>query len=161
MTHPTPGSIRHFEALSPGESARLGSIQVTREMIIAFATRFDPLPFHLDEEAARKSLLGGLAASGWQTGALSLRLLHEGPLANIAGLRIGAVNALKWRKPVLVDDRITGTATILALRPEHANPRSGIVVFGLDITNQHGDSVMTLELDVVVARAAEPLGDAA
>ncbi|SFZ83110.1 Acyl dehydratase [Devosia enhydra] len=159
MTHPTPCSIRHFEALAPGETFALGTIRVTRDMIIGFATQFDPLPFHLDEEAARKSLLGGLAASGWQTGALSLRLLHEGPLATIAGLRIGAVNGLKWRKPVLVDDTITGKATIVALRPEHARP-NGIAVFGLDIANQHGDSVMTLEIDIVVARKPAASGDA-
>ncbi|MGV3649831.1 MAG: MaoC/PaaZ C-terminal domain-containing protein [Devosia sp.] len=157
MTHSTPGSVRHFEALAPGEAYALGTIRVTREMIIGFATQFDPLPFHLDEVAARESLLGGLAASGWQTGALSLRLVHEGPLATIAGLRIGAVNALKWRKPVLVDDIITGKATILALRPEHASS-NGIAVFGLEMANQHGDTVMTLELDIVVARSKQVSG---
>ena len=75
MTNPVTRDRRHFEDLYVGEVIDLGHTTVSKEMIITFAREFDPLPFHLDENAAKKSLLGGLASSGWQTGALSLRIL--------------------------------------------------------------------------------------
>ncbi|MHB1104272.1 MAG: MaoC/PaaZ C-terminal domain-containing protein, partial [Devosia sp.] len=75
--NPITTNRRHFEDLALGEVIGLGQVTVSKEMIIAFASEFDPFPFHLDEAAAKTSLLGGLAASGWQTAALSLRLLTD------------------------------------------------------------------------------------
>ena len=77
MTNPVTQNRRHFEDLAVGEVIPLGSTTVSKAMITAFATEFDPLPFHLDEKAAKASLLGGLASSGWQTGGLSLRMLVD------------------------------------------------------------------------------------
>src|SRR5207247_156773 len=80
---------RHYEDLALGEVVDLGSTTVTKEMIVSFAREFDPFPFHLDEEAAKASLLGGLASSGWQTAALSLRMLAESFLNTIASFLEG------------------------------------------------------------------------
>src|SRR5690606_35917545 len=77
MTNPVTQDRRHFEDLAVGEVIDLGRTTVSKEMITTFAREFDPFPFHLDEEAAKASLLGGLASSGWQTGALSLRMLVD------------------------------------------------------------------------------------
>ena len=84
--NPVTASRRHYEDLAVGEVVALGRTSVTRDMIVTFAREFDPFPFHLDEEAARASLLGGLASSGWQTAALSLRMLVDGFLNTIASM---------------------------------------------------------------------------
>ena len=86
MTNPITQSRRHYEDLQVGETIDLPPRKVTKPDIIEFATEFDPFPFHLDEKAAKQSLLGGLAASGWQTGALSLRALVDGFLSQIASI---------------------------------------------------------------------------
>src|SRR3569623_345379 len=91
---------RHFEDLAIGETVPLGPVTVSREMIVSFAREFDPFPFHLDEKAAKASLLGGLAASGWQTAALSLRMLGDSFLNTIASMGGLGFSDLKWKKPV-------------------------------------------------------------
>lgn len=146
MPNPVTANRRHFEELAVGETIRLGKVTVTKEMIISFAREFDPFPFHLDEKAAKASLLGGLASSGWQTAALSLKLLDDAFLNTIASMGGLGFSDLKWRKPVMVDDTITGTATISALRRSRHHPERGIVSIDFDIRNQHGEQAMTLKL---------------
>jgi acyl dehydratase len=146
MPNPITADRRHYEDLAVGEVVQLGRITVTKEMIIAFAREFDPFPFHLDEAAARASLLGGLAASGWQTAALSLKLLGDAFLNKIASMGGLGFSDLKWRKPVMVDDTITGTATITALRRSRHHPERGILTIAFDIRNQRGEQVMTINL---------------
>lgn len=144
--NPVTASRRHFEDLAEGEVITLGRITVTRDMILTFAREFDPLPFHLDEKAARKSLLGGLAASGWQTAALSLRLLNDAFLGAVASAGGLGFSDLKWRKPLLAGDTISGTATISALRRSRSRPQWGIATIDFDIRNQRDDTVMTMKL---------------
>jgi len=146
MPNPITGNRRHFEDLAVGEEIRLGEVTVTRDMIISFATEFDPFPFHLDEKAAKASLLGGLAASGWQTAALSLKLLGDAFLNQVASMGGLGFSDLKWRKPVMVDDTIGGTATITALRRSRSHPERGIVTIAFDIRNQKGEQAMTINL---------------
>jgi acyl dehydratase len=143
--------LRYYEDLVPGETIALGRVKVTREMIIGFAREFDPLPFHLDEAAAKASLLGGLAASGWQTGGLSLRLLVDAFLSKVASAGGLGFENLKWRKPVMVDDEITGTVAIAGLRRSETLPGRGIVTLDFDIRNQRGETVMTMRLANLVA----------
>ena len=145
MSSPT-ADRRHYEDLAIGEVIGLGHTTVTKEMIVTFAREFDPFPFHLDEKAAKASLLGGLAASGWQTAALSLRILGDSFLTRIASLGGLGFSDLKWKKPVMVDDTIGGTATIAALRRSRSHPERGIVTLALDIRNQRGEPVMTMSL---------------
>ncbi|WP_082434125.1 MaoC family dehydratase [Devosia sp. A16] len=137
---------RHFEDLVVGETIKLGSTLVTREMILAFAREFDPLPFHLDEAAARRSLLGGLASSGWQTAALTLRLLGDGFLSKIASAGGLGFSDLKWKKPVMKGDTISATASIAELRRSRHHPQWGIVSIDLDVSNQKGQPVMSMRL---------------
>ncbi len=151
MTNTVTADRRHFEDLVVGEVITLGQVTVTRDMIFAFAREFDPLPFHLDEAAARKSLLGGLAASGWQTAALSLRMLVDAFLGKVASMGGLGFSDLKWKQPVMVDDTITGTATISALRRSRSHPERGIVTLQFDIRNQNNDPVMSMALANLVA----------
>jgi acyl dehydratase len=115
-------------------------------MSFDFASEFDPLPFHLDEAAAKKSLLGGLAASGWQTAALTLKLLDDAFLNGIASMGGLGFTDLKWKRPVMVGDTITGTAIITALRRSRSHPERGIVTLELDVRNQDGAPVMSMSL---------------
>ncbi|WP_395819674.1 MaoC family dehydratase [Devosia sp.] len=151
MTNTVTADRRHFEDLVVGEVITLGQVTVTRDMIFAFAREFDPLPFHLDEAAARRSLLGGLAASGWQTAALSLRMLVDTFLGKVASMGGLGFSDLKWKQPVMVDDTITGTATISALRRSRSHPERGIVTLQFDIHNQNNDPVMSMALANLVA----------
>lgn len=144
--NPVTANRRHFEDLAIGETIALGSVAVSREMIFAWAKEFDPLPFHLDEEAAKKSLLGGLAASGWQTGALTLRLLGEVFLNTVAAAGGLGFSDLKWKRPVMVDDTISATATIAALRRSAHHPDRGIMTLDLVVRNQKSEEVMTMTL---------------
>ena len=144
--NPVTASRRHYEDLAIGEVIDLGHTLVSKEMITSFAREFDPFPFHLDEAAAKASLLGGLASSGWQTAALSLRMLDDSFLNNIASMGGLGFSDLKWKKPVMVGDTIGGTATIAALRRSRSHPERGIVTLDFDIRNQRGEPVMSLRL---------------
>lgn len=161
-TNPITASRRHYEDLVLGEVIDLGQTLVTRDMIIGFAQEFDPLPFHLDETAAKASLLGGLASSGWQTAALTLRMLGDAFLTRIASMGGLGFSDLKWRKPVMVGDTISATATISSLRVSRHHPERGIMTLSLRVTNQRGDEVMTMSLANLVelrhpeAATAEP-----
>lgn len=154
--NPVTADRRHFEDLALGEVITLGRITVTKEMIISFAREFDPFPFHLDEVAAKRSLLGGLAASGWQTGALTLRLLTDAFLGTIASAGGLGFSDLKWRRPVMKNDTITGTARISELRRSRHHPHWGIVTVDLDMRNQANLPVMSMKLaNLVEARTPE------
>jgi acyl dehydratase len=144
--NPVTANRRHYEDLAVGEVVALGRTTVTRDMIVAFATEFDPFPFHLDEAAAKASLLGGLASSGWQTAALSLRMLVDDFLNTIASMGGLGFSDLKWKKPVMVGDTISGTATIAALRRSRSHPDRGILTLDFDIRNQRDEPVMSMRL---------------
>jgi acyl dehydratase len=151
MTNPITANRRHYEDLALGEVIELAPTTVTKQMIFDFAREFDPLPFHLDEEAAKASLLRGLASSGWQTLGLTLARLSAGFLNSIASEGGLGFTDLKWRRPTMVDDTIAGTATISALRRSKSRPASGIVTLALDVRNQRGESIMTMSLANLIA----------
>lgn len=136
----------YFEDLSKGQVIRLSSTKVSKKMIVDFAREFDPFPFHLDEEAARQSLLGGLAASGWQTAGLSLRLLVDAFLSKVDSRGGLGFSDLKWIRPVMVDDTITGTVVLSDIRRSDSHPEWGIMTLDFDIRNQRDEPVMTMSL---------------
>lgn len=161
--NPITASRRHFEDLTVGETIAFGTVTLTRDMIISYAEEFDPFPFHLDEAAARASLLGGLASSGWQTAALALRMLGDAFLVRVASMGGLGFSNLKWKKPVMVGDTIGGKATIAALRRSRSHPERGIVIIDFDIRNQKGEQVMTMTLANLVGLRdpAAPMSEAA
>lgn len=144
--NPVTADRRHFEDLALEEVVALGRITVTKEMIVSFAREFDPLPFHLDEAAAKRSLLGGLASSGWQTAALTLRLLTDAFLSRIASAGGLGFSDLKWMRPVMKNDTITGTARIIELRRSRHHSQWGVLTIDLDVRNQHNQPVMSMKL---------------
>jgi acyl dehydratase len=144
--NPVTADRRHYEDLALGEVIDIGKTTVSKEMIVSFAREFDPFPFHLDEEAAKASLLGGLASSGWQTAALSLRLLGDAFLNTIASMGGLGFSDLKWKTPVMVGDTIGGTATIAGLRRSRHHPERGIVTLDVDSRNQRREPVMSMRL---------------
>jgi acyl dehydratase len=146
MTNPVTHDRRHFEDLAVGEVIDLGRTTVSKEMIITFAREFDPFPFHLDEAAAKATLLGGLASSGWQTGALSLRMLVDSFLSKVASAGGLGFRDLKWKNPVMVGDTIGGTVTIAELRRSSSHPQWGIVTMDFDVRNQKQKPVMSMRL---------------
>src|SRR5689334_5723482 len=134
--NPVTANRRHFEDLKVGEVIALGRTTVTKDMIIEFAREYDPLPFHLDEAAANASLLKGFASSGWQTAALSLKMLGDAFLNTIASMGGLGFSGLKWTRPVMAGDSISGQVTISELRRSRSHPERGIVTLDFDVRNQ-------------------------
>ena len=141
-----------FEDIEPGCSARSEPATLTREAIVAFALMYDPQPFHLDEAAGATSLLGGLAASGWQTSALGMRLFYDCLLARVASMGSPGVDEVRWLRPVRPGDALTLEATATDKRQSASRPDRGFVTFALTMRNAVGETVMTQRSPVMVAR---------
>ncbi|ODN71570.1 MaoC family dehydratase [Methylobrevis pamukkalensis] len=148
----TAESKRAFEDFSPGEAALLGSVDVQPADMIAFAELYDPQPFHLDAEAGAASPLGGLAASGWYTAGLAMRLLAEGLLNRSLSMGSGGVTDLKWVRPVLGGDRLTAGYEVLATRPSTSRRDRGYVDIALSVDNQNGERVFSYFCSVIMGR---------
>jgi acyl dehydratase len=136
--------MRYFEDFKAGETFELGSTAVTAEEIIAFARQYDPQSFHLDPEAARQSIFGGLVASGWYTASLFMRMLVESVLNSSHGMGSSGLEQLRWPAPVRPGDTLEGRMSILETRPSSSRPEMGIVRWQGDGLNQRGELVMTL-----------------
>jgi acyl dehydratase len=135
-------TYRYFEDFPPGMTLELKGPTVTREAIIDFATKFDPQPFHLDDEAAKASLFGGLAASGWHTAAMCMRMMVDGYILESASLGSPGVDELRWVKPVLAGDTLSGRATVLEAKPSRSRPEMGAIKTKWEVFNQKGELVM-------------------
>ncbi len=134
-----------FEDLVEGATLQLGSKRVTAEEIIEFASEFDPQPMHLDEEAGRRSILGGLSASGWHTCAMFMRMLCDAFLLDSTSQGSPGVDLVKWKRPVLVGDTLTGRCTVLSKRTSRSRPQLGFVQMRAELFNQRGEGVFELE----------------
>jgi acyl dehydratase len=135
----------YWEDLTAGSVRELGTTSVSAEEIKAFAGQFDPQPFHLDEEAGRKSLFGGLCASGWHTCSLAMRLTVDNMLRDSSSLGSPGLESLKWLKPVYPGDRLSLRHTILESRPLRSRPDTGMVRSRWEMFNQDGDKVLEME----------------
>lgn len=145
-------TFRSFEDFEPGETIALGSKTVTREEIIAFAAEFDPQPFHLDEAAGEASLLGGLAASGWHTISMLMRLMCDGLLLNSSGKGSPGVEEVRWMRPVRPGDVLTASAEVISSRVLNSRPELGMVDFLFTVVDQTGATVMTQRNKILFAR---------
>ena len=133
-----------FEDFHVGQQFRFGEKRVTEEEIIAFARAFDPQPFHLDREAAAKSLLGGLAASGWHTCAMTMRMVVDGFLRETTGVGAPGIEECRWLKPVRPGAVLTVCWTIKSLRVSASRPELGLAGIDADVIDKtSGETVMT------------------
>jgi acyl dehydratase len=136
----------HFHDFPLGHSGTLPSKLVTRNEVIAFATEFDPQPMHLDEAAAAASLLGGIAASGWHTCAMLMRMMCDGFLLDTASMGSPGLKEVRWLKPVLPGDTLQATWIVTEARVSASDPKRGILTLFYEVTRQSdGASVMTGE----------------
>lgn len=132
----------YFEDFTEGLTLGFGDYVVTRDEIVRFAEEFDPQPFHLDEDAGRDSLLGGLAASGWHISAIGMRMIFDGFLHRSASFGAPGVDGVRWLKPVRPEDRLRIKSVVTAARPSRSRPDRGIVAFSFTMLNQDQVVVM-------------------
>jgi acyl dehydratase len=118
---------------------------VTREAVLEFARQFDPQPFHVDDEAAKNSLFGGLCASGWHSCAMAMRMMCDGYLLESASLGSPGIDALRWLKPVFPGDTLHLRMEVQQARPMASKPDVGLVRSQWTMSNQHGEPVLTME----------------
>jgi len=135
---------RYFEDFRAGEVIELGSHEVSDEEIVGFARQWDPQPFHVDPEAARQSVFGGLIASGWHTGAMWMRLYVGAMLDTAASQGSPGVEDLRWLAPVRPGDTLSGRLTVLDVRPSERRLDRGTVRIRGEMVNQDGVTVMTM-----------------
>ncbi|NDC61472.1 MAG: MaoC family dehydratase [Betaproteobacteria bacterium] len=135
----------YWEDFEVGQVRNLGTISPTREAIIAFASEFDPQPFHLDEEAAKASVFGGLCASGWHTCAMAMRLMVTHFLQETASMGSPGLDHIRWRKPVFPGDTLRLQTTVLETKPMGSRPDMGMTRNLWEMFNQHGDEVLRME----------------
>jgi acyl dehydratase len=154
MTSDKNRSPLYFEDFAVGQIYRTGELTVSADAIKTFATSFDPQPFHLDDAAATRTFFQGLAASGWHTAALTMRLLvTEG--APIAGGIIGAgMDELRWPRPVRPGDRLHLESEVMEVRPSRSRPEQGLVKMRTTTLNQNNEPVQIVVGNLVVPRRA-------
>ena len=143
----------YLDDLSPGMTFKgVSETAVDAASIIAFAKQFDPQPFHLDDEAAKQTMFGGLAASGWHTAAMTMHLIvNDGP--PLAGGVIGAgTDEIKWPRPVRPGDRLRIESEVLEVRPSRSNPKQGIVKVKTTTLNQNNEPVQIFVANLIVPR---------
>ena len=137
-------SEHYFEDFEPGQVFELGSHDVSEAEIVEFARRWDPQPFHVDPEAARESVFGGLIASGWHTGAMWMRLYVDSMLGGAASMGSPGVEELRWLAPVRPGDTLRGRLTVLDTTPSERRPDRGTVRIRGEMVNQDDVVVMTM-----------------
>ncbi len=133
-----------YEDLGEGVIIDLGTKTVLAEEIIEFASEFDAQPFHLDEEAGKASILGGLSASGWHTCSMFMRMLCDALLLDSTSQGAPGIDYAKWKKPVLAGDVLGGKLTILSSRLSRSKPGLGFVTWRAELVNQKGEMVFEL-----------------
>ena len=142
----------YFEDFSPGWKAEFGPHRITREEMIEFASQFDPQPMHLDEEAAAKTMLGGLGASGWHTCAFVMRMIADGFLLDAASMGAPGIDEVKWMRPVRPGDSLTVRGRVLSTRPSQSKPDRGFVSLHWEVFNERDEMVMTLTCPQMLLR---------
>ncbi|WP_275783926.1 MaoC family dehydratase [Pararhizobium gei] len=135
----------YLEDFLPGTRFEFQPTPMEAQDIVDFAAEFDPQPMHLSEEAGKASILGGLAASGWHTSAVMMRMLCDSYIHDTASEGSPGVKSMDWRKPVLSGDILSGTCTVLEARTSRSRPEIGIVQFRAEVFNQRGETVATCD----------------
>jgi len=144
---------RYLEDYPVGANAEIGNVRVREDEIREFARRYDPQPFHTDPDRAKEWPYGGLIASGWHTCAMMMRAFIDGFIDPETSLGSPGLGPIRWRLPVRPGDTLTVRARVVANAPSRSKPDRGAVTFEVDVLNQHGETVMTIEEWIAIVRA--------
>ncbi len=143
---------RYLEDFAVGQTFGSGRLRLTEGRIKSFASEFDPQPFHLDEEAARGTIFRGLAASGWHTAAVTMRLLVESELKPVCGVIGAGFEELRWPRPVRPGDELRVESEVLDVRPSQSRPDQGLIKVRTTTLNQDGQVVQVFTGNLLVPR---------
>ena len=143
---------RYLEDFQAGQKFASGTLRVEEARVKSFAAEFDPQPFHLDDAAARGSIFRGLAASGWHTAAMTMKLLVESELKPAGGIIGAGFDEFKWPRPVRPGDELRLDIEILEVRPSKSRPDQGMVKVKTTTLNQNGEPVQVSVGSLVVPR---------
>ncbi len=143
-----------FEDFPPGRFGSFGPRRVSRAEMLAFAAEFDPQPMHLDEEAAARSMLKGLAASGWHLCSIMMRMMFDFYLGRTASLGSPGVNELRWLAPLRPEDDVTIDVDVAEARVSRSRPETGIVTFKTTARNGSGLVLCEMVSPIIVRRRA-------
>jgi acyl dehydratase len=147
----TASATRYWSDIETGDRYGTGRVAISRRDILEFAADFDPQPYHLDAEAADASIFGGLCASGWHVTAVMMRLLTDEFVSRgIDLLGSNGVSRLRWRKPVFADDTLSAVIAVADKTPSSGDPRFGYVDCDVEVSNQHGDPVISLRTSLMI-----------
>jgi acyl dehydratase len=144
-----------FEDFPVGHFGTFGPRHVTRDEIIAFASEFDPQPMHLDEEAARRSMLGGLSGSGWHLCSIMMRMMFDGYIGRAASLGSPGVDEVRWLSPLRPGDDLMLDVDVTEARVSRSRPEMGIVTFIMRVRNASGQVLLEATAPIIVARRAD------
>ena len=144
--------MRYLEDFSEGQVFELGEETIREQEILDFARRFDAQPFHVDPEAAKRSIYGGLIASGWHTASFFMGLLVRGLLHDVASMGAGGIDEMRWQKPVRPGDTLRGRLTVLATRPSIKHSDRGFLTVLGEMFNQKEERVLMIRWTAMIAR---------
>ena len=145
--------MRYFDDFAEGQSFELGSYPMELDDMVAFARKYDPQRFHVDEKAARDTPFGGIIASGWMTLAIMARLGVDGMMSEAAGLGSPGIDGARWLQPVRAGDTLVGRSRVLRTKASERDPRRGTVWFEIQLVReQDGEPVVRVELPMFIAR---------
>ena len=145
-------SRRYLEDFTVGQTFGSGRLRVDKEQIKAFATEFDPQPFHLDEDAARNTIFRGLAASGWHTAALTMRLLVDSEIEPAGGIVGAGFDEFRWPRPVRPGDELHIESEVLEVRPSKSRSNQGLIKVRTTTLNQKDEAVQIQIANLIVPR---------
>jgi len=143
---------KYLEDFAAGQTYRSARLRVDEERIKTFAAEFDPQPFHLDGDAARGSIFGGLAASGWHTAAMTMRLLVQSEFKPAGGIIGAGFDEFRWPLPVRPGDELYLDIEVLEVRPSKSRPNQGMIKVRTTTRNQKGEAVQVSVGNLVVPR---------
>jgi acyl dehydratase len=142
----------YFDDFEAGQAFQSKGVTVSESQILDFALLYDPQPFHLDKEAAAEGPFGGLIASGFQTLALAFRIFYQAGVINACSLGSPGLDELRWLRPVRPGDTLSVKVTVRERRPSKSKPDRGTLLMDYEVTNQHGEAVMTFTAIHILAR---------
>ncbi|CAL79664.1 conserved hypothetical protein [Bradyrhizobium sp. ORS 278] len=154
FSHSDPMTLT-FEDFPPGPFGSFGPRHVTRDEIIAFASEFDPQPMHVDEDAAKQSMLRGLSGSGWHLCSVMMRMMFDGFIGRTASLGSPGVNEVRWLSPLRPDDALMLDVEVVEARVSRSRPATGIVTFKCSVRNAAGEKLCEMVSPIIVERRGE------